>query len=92
VNKKHIRGVVVQRDQFPIRRKADCCRKEIEAGESVLVVPKWKNEAQGYTLLHRRCLAPVIDAMPLDVSDVESRFKSLQKRIRETGSAFPRRK
>ena len=64
-----VEAIVVPRDKFPLRRKTSCCGKEAKRGESVLVVPfRQGGNLKGQVILHRRCIAPIVEEMPLDLS------------------------
>lgn len=87
---RKVRWTIVTRYDFPIRRKTVCCGQETKRGESVIIVPILQaGQLKGHSILHRRCLAVIMDAAALDSSDYISRFASLKHEIVASGNAFP---
>lgn len=86
-----ITGIVAARDKFPSNRKASCCMKLILPGESVVIyTQRERGKVNQYVCLHRRCLLKVLENLPLDTQEAESKFDRLREAMVREGNAFPK--
>lgn len=83
-------GLVVEEGKIPHRRKTECCGKEARPGESVILIEKRIGGAvKGFVVLHKRCIEPMCEKLPVDATDSRRQLKDLRDRIVATGNPFP---
>lgn len=93
MNPNSMQGVVVPKGSFPNRRKTSCCGRQAKAGEVVLTIQvRAAGELLRHVVVHKRCVAALIQELPDDAEDYASRFASIREAVIERGEVFPDRK
>lgn len=76
-------GMVAQRGKFPTGRRTICCPNKVRSGEPVVVIRPKTDAGEITTVIHARCVADVLQWLPPDPKDIQSKYDRIRDRLKK---------